>query len=411
MPLQIRRGTQAERGAMTVPLASGELLYVTDDQRLYIGNGTTLGGVQITGYTDGDAKDAAAAIFTGGTHSGINFSYNTVANTMNVTVDLSSYSGAITATAFKGTLTADDSTILIDAVDGKINLDGTVKGNIVPFANEAYDLGTASYRFRDLYLSGSSIKLGSATITSTGTAVNLPAGSTVGGQPIAYPTSESLVVDIQGSVFGDDSTVIINAITNEITTGALVLSGDNIKNAPGQNVIIGDTDNRNNLIVYGYSSNPAIQINGELSGSAGLTQLGPFLRLASTKGTFDSPTVLGVGDLLGQIQLNGYVNGGGSGATTADLVAIRAVVDTAGDLVSTFAKAKLQIYVANQDDPLNSKFLEFDVNGVFSVPAMKVGVYTDTPDTRPTGSKGMIIFNDTTGKFQGHNGTTWVDLN
>jgi GTPase SAR1 family protein len=70
-------------------------------------------------------KDAAAAIFTGGVHSGINFSYNTATDIITATVDLSNYTGTINASAFKGTLVADDSTLLVDAVDGKINLDGT----------------------------------------------------------------------------------------------------------------------------------------------------------------------------------------------------------------------------------------------------------------------------------------------
>ena len=54
MPLQIRRGTDAERLAMTQPLAQGELLFVSTPgaERLYIGNGSTLGGIQITGYTN-----------------------------------------------------------------------------------------------------------------------------------------------------------------------------------------------------------------------------------------------------------------------------------------------------------------------------------------------------------------------
>ena len=37
MPLQIRRGTDAERTAMTQPLAAGELIFVTNTNRLYIG--------------------------------------------------------------------------------------------------------------------------------------------------------------------------------------------------------------------------------------------------------------------------------------------------------------------------------------------------------------------------------------
>ena len=48
MPLQIRRGTDAERQNMAQPLASGELLYVTDQQRLYVGDNTTIGGVPVT---------------------------------------------------------------------------------------------------------------------------------------------------------------------------------------------------------------------------------------------------------------------------------------------------------------------------------------------------------------------------
>jgi hypothetical protein len=216
MPLQVRRGTAAERLAMTQPLAAGELLYVTNEQRLYIGNDTTLGGVQITGYTDGDAQDAASAIFTGGTHTGIGFNYNTATNTITATVDLSDYSGTIRADAFKGTIVADDSTPLIDATDGKIFLDGTVKGNIVPDSNEAYDIGSASFGFRDLYLSGSSIRLGSATITAVGAAVNLPAGSTINGELLNASTS---LTEISANVIADDSTVMVNTTTKTVTAG------------------------------------------------------------------------------------------------------------------------------------------------------------------------------------------------
>lgn len=45
MALRLRRGTEAERLSIT-PL-EGELIYATDTQRLYIGDGTTLGGVAI----------------------------------------------------------------------------------------------------------------------------------------------------------------------------------------------------------------------------------------------------------------------------------------------------------------------------------------------------------------------------
>ena len=141
MPLQIRRGTNAERLLMAQPLAAGELLYVTDDQRLYIGNNTTLGGVQITGYNDENARDAVATMFTSTTHSGISFVYNDALDTLTATVNLNTISGVVTAGGFigdiRGSVFADDSTVLVDGVDGVLrgtlvgNLIGNVTGNIV----------------------------------------------------------------------------------------------------------------------------------------------------------------------------------------------------------------------------------------------------------------------------------------
>ena len=52
--------------------------------------------------------------------------------------------------------------------------------SVIPSTNETFDLGSPTKRWRDIYLSGSSIHLGTAVITSTAGAVNLPAGSTIG---------------------------------------------------------------------------------------------------------------------------------------------------------------------------------------------------------------------------------------
>lgn len=62
-----------------------------------------------------------------------------------------------------------------------------VASNIVPSANNTYDLGTTELRWRDLFLSGTTINLGGATISSdgtgqiaiSGTGATLPAGSKV----------------------------------------------------------------------------------------------------------------------------------------------------------------------------------------------------------------------------------------
>ena len=56
-----------------------------------------------------------------------------------------------------------------------------VAASIIPSANITFDLGSSSRRWRDLWLSGNTINLGAAVITSFGNTVQLPAGSTVGG--------------------------------------------------------------------------------------------------------------------------------------------------------------------------------------------------------------------------------------
>ena len=305
MPLQIRRGTELQRTSMTQPLAVGELLFVTSPtNRIYVGDGTTLGGIAVTGYTDENAQDAVAPMFTGGSHSGINFVYNDASNIINATVDLSNYNGTISASSFKGTLVADDSTALVDAVDGRIFLDGTVKGNIVPDADVAYDLGSATYRFRDLYLSGSSIKLGAATITATGTAVNLPLGSTIGGSAIGIPGG-----DLNVNIVADDSTVIVNTTTEVVTaqggfvgnvTGNVngVITGTAgsslVGNVTGN--LTGNVTGNVNGIVTGTAGSSLVgnvtgNVTGDLTGNVTSTGTSTFTTVDINGGTIDGTTI------------------------------------------------------------------------------------------------------------------------
>ena len=215
MPLQVRRGTTTDRTSIT-PLI-GEIIYDTTQKVLYVGDGNTPGGVAANAFTFEDAQDASANLFTTGIHSNINFSYNDVAGRIDAAIDLTSYNGSISANSFKGNILDANNNVLVDATLGSFQLDGTVRSNVVPFASETYDLGSPTNKFKDLYLSGASLYLGDARITASGTAVNLPAGSTVGGSAIATSVGAGLFEgDIKGSVFGQDSSVIIDATSNQI---------------------------------------------------------------------------------------------------------------------------------------------------------------------------------------------------
>jgi hypothetical protein len=364
MPLQIRRGTDAERLAMTQPLAQGELLYVTNDQRLYIGNGSTLGGIQITGYNNEDAQDAAALLFSNGTHTGITFTYNDASASLSAALDLSNFSGTIRADAFKGSVFADDGstiggTLLVDAVDGKINLDGTVKGNIIPNANEAYDLGSNAYRFKDLYLKGTSLYLGNAVLTNpSSTIINLPAGSTIGGTAIG---------------------TLANQVGDFVFTTNTIDIGSSTARLNSTNVL-------------------ALSVSALTTGTSGGI---PAIELRSSKGTIASPTTTAAGDQLSTFSFSGYANGDYQAAAT-----MLSAWESSATLTDAAPASKLTIVVGAGGSSLSS-FI-FSGKGL-SAPTVTVGSYAT--GSLPSGATaGTIAYDSTTNQFKGWNGGSWAVL-
>jgi hypothetical protein len=274
MPLQIRRGTTAQR--LTITPLPGEPIFDTTLNQIFVGDGVTAGGQAptISSLVSEQAIDAVGEALVNGTHKNINFIYGTAQDNLDridAEVDLSNYEGEIVASAFRGSVFADDSgiivdssnknitannitavsidtgsisisgsffveniesnlkgsvfadnsTLLINGIEGSINLDGTVKGNIIPDSDELYDIGSPSNKFRDLYLSGTSLNLGSAQITAVGSAIELPAGSTVAGIPIGTGTGSGDGV-IEGSTYkiniaADDSSIMVDTDLETVT--------------------------------------------------------------------------------------------------------------------------------------------------------------------------------------------------
>jgi hypothetical protein len=116
----------------------------------------------------------------------------------------------------KGSVFGDDSTVLVDGVNNSINLDGTVSGNIIPDTDEAYDIGSPTKKFRDLYLSGTTIYLGTTPLSVVnGTFL-------VGGVALG---AGSLEGDVKGSVFGDDSALLVDGVNSRLITSNLSQDG------------------------------------------------------------------------------------------------------------------------------------------------------------------------------------------
>ena len=108
---------------------------------------------------------------------------------------------------------------------------------VAPSTSGAYDLGTAARRWKNLYLDGNSLYLGNAHVTSSGGTVDLPAGSTIGGQLIRNPVESSfktISIAGQGDVVANDFTGTVNfvgtgiAITTNPATDTITFSSSGV---------------------------------------------------------------------------------------------------------------------------------------------------------------------------------------
>ena len=150
---------------------------------------TTLAGYNITdGATSVQGALAGTALQPGANISALfnNAGYLTAADLAGgaITIDVNNTGDLV------GSVFADDSTVMIDSILAAVNLDGTIRGNVSPNANQhnLWDLGTNAVRFKDAYFAGT---------------IN---GALVG----------TLDGDLTGSVFGDDSTVLVDGVNSKI---------------------------------------------------------------------------------------------------------------------------------------------------------------------------------------------------
>tara|TARA_Y100001951_G_scaffold21416_1_gene16337 strand:- start:56 stop:700 length:645 start_codon:yes stop_codon:yes gene_type:complete len=146
--IKLKRSTTASSVPTTSDLADGEVAINVVDKKVYVNNGGSIVEVA-NNIGSGDTLSVGDLVVTGNTDLG-------------------------------------------NAVSDTITLYGRVDSHIVPAANDTYDLGTSSLRWRTAYLSASTLDLGGATISSDGSGTitiaaagaTLPTGSLVGTKAI-----------------------------------------------------------------------------------------------------------------------------------------------------------------------------------------------------------------------------------
>jgi hypothetical protein len=340
MALRLRRGTDAER--LLITPAQGELIYTTDTRKLYIGDGTTVGGRIVEGSGSPDLANLAD-VDVAGVLDGQLLAYNSATQKWEaVNASTSVGDGVVEGSNYRINVVGFDSTVMVDTDALTINAP-IINGNV-------------------------------------------------------YGT---LTGDITGSVFGDDS--------------SLMIDGNN-------NNIIGRIRSREGVEVTTYLNNTGFKQTGLAEPGA----IGPAIVSNSSNGSVTAPTALvggTTGDGILDLRAAGY---DGTDYTTSGI--IRVAVDLDSTVAPGIVPGRVMFVTAGSNGVLQN-LLIFNSQGRLGLgtprPSEKLhvangnakidgfvqfGSLTTTERNELTAAAGMVIWNETTTQFEGFNGTNWINL-
>jgi len=383
MALKLRRGTNAERTAIT-PVA-GELVYTTDTKKVWVGDGSTVGGNIVTGQND-IVDDTTPQL--GGN---LDLNGNNITGTGNINIT--------------GTVTASGNINLGDGAGGDvIAVGGVVQGALIPDVSVAYNQGSNTARWRDGFFSSLDV-LGHIQADSIQGDL-IADDSTVSWNQTTNQFSGTFVGtlegDVNGSLFADDSTLMVDGVNNlvvanvnntGVTTGDVIVSnasGSTLRlnyNAAGAsaNTVLGQLifqdQTLSKALIQGRQGN--IYITAADNGAKGVTIYethsvhgGMKLRINPTNTVFTEPT-----EAL-QVDGNAIISG---------------VIDAASFRGSLVADDSTTIVDAINSTITVGSFVQF-------------GSMTTAVRDAITAANGMVIYNTTLNKFQGYENGAWASL-
>ena len=380
MSLRIRRGLSTD---IPTPV-EGELLYTTDEGKLYVGfndNGSVV--PKIVGSTIIDDQSPALG-------GALDLNGNNIVGTGNINID--------------GTITATGNINLGDGVEDDIIVGGQIGSDLIPNVNNAYDLGTQNVRWRNAYLEGAEVDGEISANSLLVTNISSPDSTSIydgGADELTVTTIRADVIDsgfidgnLTGSVFSDDSsTTLVDAIDVALNTTELNIQFNVIKS----NVNL--TVEATNVTLRGTD------VDGSIENAANFISRSVKL----DNGNSIEPST---GDYIGGTAVLSEFNNDFD-QKSIFITGIDAITG------SGTSPAKQELWLNNAEGTLE-KMLSVNSRGVTeSTGPFKMPRYandTDRDTKIPNAEEGMVIINqndDTTGisKFQGYDGTNWVDLN
>ena len=453
MALRLRRGTNVERGLITP--ADGELVYTTDTKRLYVGDGTTVGGNPV---------DSAGTAF------GSNLDLNNfdLVGTGNINTNGNiTVTGNITA---DGNLTLGGNLTMGDAPSDTISFIAKVESHIIPDVDGARNIGAGTSRFNqgwfktlhvtddlnavsvnaNIVADDSTVAFNKATgainaagvfrgevqATDTTTLID-PSTKNITGDTITGTTKivsslfeGSLDGDIKGSVFGDDSTVLVDGLNSTVVldNGIVNFDGNQIQIPSSPELKLGETTDAfgKGLVVVNTDGSRPFRARG--LGNSNLANVSK-ISLSSYHGSMTTPAQATDGDYIAAI-ISEVWDPTASDDVTASLIGFRC--DNNETVAVETAKGKM-VFVNNAGTSGSPVFktMSFDARGYLAINNTldyvatatldvtgnsvvsgysKMGNMTTVERDALTAEMGMIIYNTTDNKFQGRTGVAWVDL-
>jgi len=382
MAFQFRRGTDAERQSIT-PKA-GEPLFVTDTGKIYVGNGTTQGGLLVSSGVSDDNSPSLGG--------NLDLNNNNIIGTGNINID--------------GTITATGSINLGDASEDNIIVGGVIGSSLIPNTDGLYDLGSSDFHWRKGYfedvavdgeLIANSLQIRTIELDDSTTVFD---GST-SSLFVESVTANSIEGNLFGPVFASDSTAMVDTSTKTLFSEDHFLGDIKLTTDDGTILRLGEHDNPIEVYINGDSSAIGLGVFGETEAFPGIN---PNISLLARRGQTINPSIVQNGDSLGIVTFGGY-----NGEEYSMSAFISAVVDDQdfgnGDTFkSTLNIGSLVGFQAGNFVTINS-------DGKISAPLVQTGIYqtTNLPDGSVVGL-GTIVFDTTTSEFKGWNGVDWAVL-
>jgi|SRR6056300_575357 hypothetical protein len=466
MALRLRRGTNAERltldGVANPVPVEGELIYTTDSKKLFVGDGATTGGVAVdTGIVDassisiGDLSDVSTTGlgniptdgevlgWDGGELSWKPITLSIPADVADLTDNdnlISAGGGVVEGSNYKINIVGQDSTLIIDVDLNKVRATGGIVGDVqgdINSSGNSFFSGTVNLNTATVFLPDS------ITTDVVGSLTGDANGNHTGTFTGSLNATGVLDGDLIGSVFGDDSTILIDGInkkvlapvdttsvnaTDSVTAGKIRISPNGIDTG----ITTYDTaDTFLNLTTantsgYILSSRP-VRIGGTASAfsEASITMYNATANAAllnmytnsddansglllfnKARGTKLTPTAVQSGDTMGSFMANGY---NGANYRVAAGVAVRAT----GAPQANWIPSSVGMFTSNSTGATTTQFeVNNDGKATFSGPAKLVN-YADATarDAAITAPEaGMMVFVTGTSKAQVYDGSAWVDL-